>query len=243
MSTQMTRVENLLNQYVAYNQDYASKQDNGYNIFKKTLNEHLQGERGRSLIGLIFSRKTFASEEVRLGLTPSCPMPLRQQIIAQHNYLANKKNGSPVNEDGIRVTNLVSSILGMPLSLTYRIIRTVLRSLFLPLTYLYALHQQNRYGIEGWAEEDVRRISWEWIDSAITLMTFFTGLVNFFHPNAIKLDRLRDYYIRRTDQAIDRNIQFADKKKTYLETRAQIRQMDKSAQSVLHSAYPSQNQV
>jgi hypothetical protein len=221
---------NLVNyQDVTDPKDYIQCVNNGYNIFRNTLKDHLQGTLGASTGFLEFgcARRSFNKNAVRLGLTPACPMPMRQQIIAQHNYRANENcilnNNIPPNEDSIRITNLMAATLGVILSLTYRIVRIVLRTLFLPVTFLYALHQENKYQVEGWAVEDLRRISWEWIDGGIIFISFFSGIINTFHPNAINLDSIRDYYIERIDYAIEGNQRFAQQKYAYYERKAAIR--------------------
>ena len=209
--------------------DSGRGRSSGFNEYKKALNDHLKGERGTSLIPLLFETRVagFNPGEVKLGLTPSCPMSLRQEIIAQHNYRSNENRRinelGPATTDSIRVTNLMAGKVGMALRLTYRIVRAVVRALFAVLTVPYALHQQHRYGIQGWAKEDLKRIGWEWIDVGATIASLFAGVVNTFHPNAINLNSLRDYYIDRTDRAILRNQEFAAAKKQYLQARSRTR--------------------
>jgi len=206
----------------------ASAVGTGFRQYKVLLNDHLKGERGDSTLALLFEsrREAFDPSRVKMGLTASCPMSLRREIIAQHDYRSNENrslNGlRPASTDSIRVTNLMAGTLGMVISLTYRLIRAIVRTAFAIITIPYAYHQQQRYGIEGWAKEDAKRIVWEWIDVGTTLVSF-AGVINTFHPNAIKLDSLRDYYITRTDEAIARNQEFARAKQTYLQERARTR--------------------
>ncbi len=200
--------------------------DNNFYQYKRTLDTHLQGPRGENTlpitVSIFFSRylpmffsrfarnvAPFDPASIKLGSSPSCPYPLRQQIIAQHNYLY------PSTNDCIRMTNLIAATLGVPLSLSFRIVRAVFRTLFAPVTLFYALYQQYRYGVKNWVGEDLTRISWEWIDVLIIPPLFFSGLINTLHPNAINLDTLRDYYVLRTDYAIARNRQFASAQHQY----------------------------
>lgn len=202
---------------------------NPFADFRATLNVNLQGERGSALFWMLFSqtRNDFDVSNVKLGLTPSCPMPLRLQIIAQHDYRANENRRldekPAANHSYVRITNLMAATLGLALSLTYRVIRAVLRVLAAVVTIPYAYYQQKAYGVEGWAKEDLNRIVWEWIDVATTAYSI-VGLVNMFHPNAVKLDWLRDYYVERTDEAIVRNQEFAAAKKAYLDREAEARE-------------------
>jgi hypothetical protein len=233
------RLGGYVNYHTTNPADYADVTDReegavvtGFRDFKVSLNNHLKGERGVSTLALLFETRvnSFDHHQVKMGLTPACPMSLRKEIIAQHDYRSNENrrinHQDPATNDSIRVTNLMAATLGMALSLTYRLIRAVLRTLFSPITALYALHQQNRYGIEGWAVEDLRRVGWEWIDVGTTLVSFFAGVVNTFHPNAIKLDSLRDYYVERIDSAIGRNQDFAAAKQRYLQQRARTSQAE-----------------
>ncbi|MCH9627752.1 MAG: hypothetical protein S4CHLAM2_13950 [Chlamydiales bacterium] len=194
------------------------------------LNTCLKGERGVSTLALLSGRgrASFDPQSVKMGLTASCPMPIRHQVIAQYNYRANEYNRAeqqdPFTNDSIRVTNLMAGTIGMALSLTYRVVRTVLRTVFLPITVTYAYHQQCRYAIDGWALEDLKRIAWEWVDLGAILASAFIGIINTFHPNAIKLDSLKEYYVQRTNQATSRNQEFAGAKRDYLDRRARVAQ-------------------
>lgn len=238
-------VTQILSKHVDYQKtdptEYNEKTKNGHNTYKKTLNDILDGPHGKSTLPLMFKsgRQDFDVAKVKLGLTPSCPMPMQQQIIAQHDWRANEnrkiKEEDPATNDSIRITNLMSSILGTPLSILCRITRAVARSVFMPFTVLYALHQQYRYGIKDWAKEDIRRIGWEWVDTGVSLISFFTGIINTFHPNAIKLDIFRDYYIQRINEAIGRNQEFARAKLQYERTRDDVEAADAAAKSEVNN--------
>ncbi|MCC5831618.1 MAG: hypothetical protein JJU12_01050 [Chlamydiales bacterium] len=213
---------------------YKEQEGKNFHQFKVLLNDHLKGERGNSTLALLFETNVqdFNPQAVKMGLTPACPMSLRREIIAQHNYRANENrrlnSQNPATNESIRVTNLMAATLGMALSLTYRLIRAVLRTALAIITVPYALHQGQRYKIKGWEKEDLKRIGWEWIDVGTTLASLFAGIVNTFHPNAIKLDSLRDYYVSRIDEAIQRNQEFATAKQEYLLLRARTKNAEQN---------------
>lgn len=223
----MSATANSLNGFVNYKarhpREYSEKKENGFNGFRDALRNHLAGPRGISLINLYFKegRDNFDASQVGLGHTPACPTSLRELIIAQHTFKVHShcliQRKELPNLDSIRITNIFMATFGMALSLIYRVIRVVIRTLLAPLTLLYARYQGTTYGLDRWVQEDFKRITWEWVDLALVLYSCFAGIVNTFKPDAINLDSLRDYYIARIDEAIDTNRRFATAKKDYLE--------------------------
>ncbi|NGX60700.1 MAG: hypothetical protein K940chlam9_00167 [Chlamydiae bacterium] len=77
------------------------------------VDNHLRGEKGASVLGIVCKGGEFKPASVGMGLSPSCPVGLRMQIKAQANYRANEEG--PVTEDSIRVRNLLSAVLGLPM--------------------------------------------------------------------------------------------------------------------------------
>lgn len=228
MSVTANSLNELVNYKVRSPRDYSERKENGFNLFRDALRGHLAGPRGISLVNLYFKegRDNFDANQVGLGNTPACPTALRELIIAQHNFKAHSyciSHGKELpNLDSIRVTNVFMATVGMSLSLVYRVIRVVIRTLLAPLTLLYARYQGATYGLQNWAQEDFKRITWEWIDLALVLYSCFAGIVNTFKPDAVNLNSLRDYYIVRIDQAIQTNRRFATAKKDYLESQELI---------------------
>lgn len=209
-------LDSRLSRYVQYSTDYAfspidyeaespeevlssDRKQEIYNTYLKTLDEGLKGKE---------------------SLEASCPMSVRQLILAQEHDRATEK-GYP-NPEYIRMKSLFAGTVGFAFTLAARIVRVALRTIFSPITGLHAFYQQKKYGVKGWAKEHCNRIAREWVDLGVTLATPFIGIVHFVRPQAIDLSKLRNYYIRKMDTVLSKNEKFETKRSFYLKQQQAI---------------------
>lgn len=138
---------------------------------------------------------------------PSCPHSIVQLFVAQHLAKVNDRPDAATvgNIAPLRMRNFYCMTVGLAFTLLARILRVVIKTIFLPLSLLVSAYQQSNYGPHMVGKqgahhivvEDLRRYSHEWIDLGVTLSSVFIALAHTIAPRAITLDGLRDYYISR----------------------------------------------
>ena len=141
------------------------------------------------------------------NLRPATPLNVRQAVIAQYNGRVSNQPNSPTDGDGVVMKNFLSaSTIGAAFSITARLIRLVVCTAFLIFSLMIAAYQQSTYGNQistadkhSLVAETLKRYSYEWVDLAVSVGITVVGLINTFGHDNISLDRLRDYYFKRTD--------------------------------------------
>ncbi len=211
-------IKSILDQYVSYDGAFEKKpdiEDAKYLEAIEIQDNYLRGPAPSTLFMSDEAKVKQLEAGRQVDLSPVTPMAVRQLIVAQLNHRAESAGR-------VRTKSLAHITVCYPFTLAARIIRAVLRTVFLPLSMGVAAYQQRCYGphMEGdnkynIVAEDLKRVAYEWIDLVTSLLALPVGLVNTFAPNAIKLDALRRYYNGRIDTVRARNAEFYKARDAY----------------------------
>lgn len=188
-----------------------------------------------------------ALENIRQGMkgsfSSSCPISIRHITQAQHSYRASDATKGYSDGEGIRTRNFWCVVFKAPGSTVYHVARAALRTIFLPITFFFSLYQQNKYGIAGWAKEELKRCLCEWIDLGTATLSIPIGLINTLYPNAINMDFFRDYYMERNEKTKDMNTKFKDAQKQFISTQEAQRTAYEKQIDILRGKTPAQKPV
>lgn len=170
-------------------------------------------------------------------LAPMIPFNVRQAILAQYNAKASDQDR--LDDDYVRMKSFWSGLtVGFAFSVVARFIRVIVRVAFFWLSALVAMYNQSCYGSKmppdkkyNIVAEDFRRIWYEVVDLVMCVGAALASFVNFFAPEAISLNGMRDYYMERIDQVRERDITFLNAKQAYEDDRAQARAVTQAART------------
>lgn len=128
-----------------------------------------------------------------------CPLNLRKCGEAQRSYAV--KDTDDCDGQNIRLKVLTTSTIGIVPVLTYRVLRTALRTTFLPLAIPYGMFKGAVYGLKREGLDNLKRAGEEWVDLGVALVVEPIAIAKVFHPPVFSstIESLENYHIKRAD--------------------------------------------
>lgn len=186
-----------------------------FTLYRDTINNYRQGPNA--------NRNMEIQTVTRCLERGTCPMPLRLFKEAQHSYQGQQlQQPDPQN---VRIKVITGLTTGLVFSLAMRIVRTVTRTVFLPVNMLHCWQQGSRLNLPSNTSKPFWRAADEWLDLAVNVLCIPIGVVKIVKPDvwSSTVDSLTDYYVKRIDNRTREARVVHEKKTAYAQQQAAIR--------------------